>query len=206
MAKESTAPPTAPSERLPLHHWVHNHILYSSVVLMLHLRHTGVPVHHQTSPKNHWNTASNTGKWIISAWLTMYPNSIVEILAWIMDHRPQKKWEARANLQMGTHEWELEIIREINAVQEGELLQPPSVNQIRHPACTRYRMNWKEKSKCRWTRSSRFSSPKESSWIIPVCLDNHLFHLGLVFTYSTFTLRQVVSEEVQLKSEPERAW
>lgn len=57
----------------------------------------------------------------------MYPNSILESLAWIMDHRPQKKWEARANLQMGTHkcEWEIikdynGIIREISDVQEGD--------------------------------------------------------------------------------------
>jgi len=33
----------------------------------------------------------------------MYPNSILEILAWIMDHRPQWKWDARANLFV--HEW-----------------------------------------------------------------------------------------------------
>lgn len=28
----------------------------------------------------------------------MYPNSILEIFAWMMDHRPQRKWDASAYL------------------------------------------------------------------------------------------------------------
>lgn len=32
--------------------------------------------------------------------LTMYPNSILEILAWMMDHSPQRKWDANAYLHM----------------------------------------------------------------------------------------------------------
>lgn len=32
--------------------------------------------------------------------LTMYPNSILDILAWMMDHSPQRKWDAKAYLQM----------------------------------------------------------------------------------------------------------
>lgn len=30
----------------------------------------------------------------------MYPNSILDILAWMMDHRPQRKCEANAYLQI----------------------------------------------------------------------------------------------------------
>jgi len=29
----------------------------------------------------------------------MYPNSMVEILDWMKAHNPQKKWEAKANLE-----------------------------------------------------------------------------------------------------------
>lgn len=34
--------------------------------------------------------------------LTIYPNSILDIFAWMMDHRPQKKCDASANLQVET--------------------------------------------------------------------------------------------------------
>lgn len=30
--------------------------------------------------------------------LTRYPNSMVESRAWMMDHKPQKKWDAKENL------------------------------------------------------------------------------------------------------------
>ena len=39
----------------------------------------------------------------------MYPNSMVEILAWMMDHKPQKKWDAKENLQTHTHTHTLQI-------------------------------------------------------------------------------------------------
>lgn len=32
--------------------------------------------------------------------LTMYPNSILDIFAWMMDHRPHRKCDANANLQV----------------------------------------------------------------------------------------------------------
>lgn len=39
--------------------------------------------------------------------LTRYPNSMVESRAWMMDHKPQKKWDAKENLfsniRMGGH-------------------------------------------------------------------------------------------------------
>lgn len=34
--------------------------------------------------------------------LTMYPNSILDIFAWMMDHRPQRKCDANAYLQFKT--------------------------------------------------------------------------------------------------------
>lgn len=34
--------------------------------------------------------------------LTIYPNSILDIFAWMMDHRPHKKCDASANLQIET--------------------------------------------------------------------------------------------------------
>lgn len=35
----------------------------------------------------------------------MYPNSILDILAWIMDHSPQRKWDANAYLQ----KWQITV-------------------------------------------------------------------------------------------------
>lgn len=55
----------------------------------------------------------------------------------------------------------------------------------------RRKRSWADKH---W--AARVSSPKEPIWIIPVCFDDHLFQLGLVFTKRVFSLRQVVSEEV----------
>ncbi len=47
---------------------------------------------------------------LVSIWLfkeknllTMYPNSILDSLAWMMDHSPQKKWDAKAYLQIKAH-------------------------------------------------------------------------------------------------------
>lgn len=35
--------------------------------------------------------------------LTRYPNLMVESRAWMIDHKPQKKWDARENLHSKTN-------------------------------------------------------------------------------------------------------
>jgi hypothetical protein len=60
--------------------------------------------------------------------LTMYPNSMDEILACTMDQSPQRKWEARANLQSQT--WEAHKPFEVSQGIKEVILNPS--HAIRH--------------------------------------------------------------------------